>query len=95
MGATPHTPRTEHTAPSASSESAAASSRRSPVRAWTRWLVRRVLLALATAVALAHILSLSIFERADLQASHTLGGLTAVLIVVALSSPKATAWTDR
>ncbi|WP_286966592.1 MULTISPECIES: ABC transporter permease [Arsenicicoccus] len=53
MGATPHTPhtpRTEHTAPSASasSESAAASSRRSPVRAWTRWLVRRVLLALAS-----------------------------------------------
>ncbi len=57
-------------------------------------VVRRVLLAIAAFVALTHIGGLT-YDAADLRTAHTLSALGAILMLVALSSPKATEWTAR
>lgn len=56
---------------------------------------RRVLLGIAVLVALTHIGGLTLHETTDLQVGHTVGALVAIVMLVGLSSPSATAWTTR
>lgn len=56
---------------------------------------RRVLLALTALVALTHVGGLALVSDTGPQAGHALGATVAILMLVALSSPKATAWTTR
>lgn len=60
-----------------------------------RALARRVLLAVAVLVAVTHLVGLSVAGVQDLQTSHILGAMAAILFTVALSSPKAGEWTTR
>ncbi len=57
-------------------------------------LARRVLLAIAAVVGLSHIGGL-FYDATDLRSGHALGAMVAILVLVALSSPKATEWTTR
>ncbi len=57
-------------------------------------VARRVLLASAAFVAATHIRGVRL-DAEDLQRSHAWGALVAILVLVALSSPKATEWTSR
>ncbi|MEP7161446.1 MAG: LssY C-terminal domain-containing protein [Dermatophilaceae bacterium] len=57
-------------------------------------LARRVLLAAAALVGLTHIGGL-VYDSTDLQSGHALAAMVAILVLVALSSPKATEWTTR
>lgn len=53
---------------------------------------RRVLLAVAAVVGLTHMGGL-FYDSTDLQSGHTLGAMVAILVLMALSSPKVTEWT--
>ena len=55
---------------------------------------RRVLLAVAAVVALSHIGSLALTASVDPDGGHVLGAMVAILMLVALSSPRATEWTS-
>lgn len=57
-------------------------------------LARRVLLAVAAFVGLTHLGGL-VYDSTVLQSGHALGAMVAILVLVALSSPKATDWTTR
>ena len=57
-------------------------------------LARRVLLAVAAVVAMSHISSLTLAGPSDPVGGHVLGAMVAILMLVALSSPKATEWTS-
>ncbi len=56
-------------------------------------LARRVLLAISAFVAVTHIGGL-VYDAAGLRTGHALSAMGAILILVALSSPKVTEWTD-
>lgn len=56
-------------------------------------LARQGLLAVAAVVALSQIGGLALTDLHGLQAGHAWGATTAILVVVALSSPRATEWT--
>lgn len=53
---------------------------------------RRVLLAVSALVAATHISALT-YDAADLNTGHALGAMVAILVLVALSSPRSTEWT--
>ncbi len=55
-------------------------------------LARRVLLVMSAFVGITHIGALA-YDAADLRTGHTLGAMVAILMLIALSSPKATEWT--
>lgn len=57
-------------------------------------LARRVLLAVAAFVGLTHVGGL-VYDSTNLQSGHALGAMVAILVLVGLSSPKATEWTTR
>ncbi len=56
-------------------------------------LARRLLLAVAALVALSHIGSLAVTDGAA-SVGHVLGAMIAILMLVAMSSPRATDWTS-
>ncbi len=58
-------------------------------------LARQVLLAVAAVVALSHVGGLVLTDLRGLQAGHAWGATAAILVLVALSSPRATEWTAR
>ncbi|MDN5894974.1 MAG: LssY C-terminal domain-containing protein [Nocardioides sp.] len=58
-------------------------------------VARRVLLAVSAFVTVSHISGLALTADSGLDAGHTLGAMVAILMLVALSSPKATDWTTR
>ncbi len=55
-------------------------------------LARRVLLAVSAFVGVTHLGGLA-YDAADLRTGHALGAMVAILVLVALSSPRATEWT--
>ncbi len=57
-------------------------------------VARRTLLAIAAFVTVTHIGGLTL-DSVDLQGGHALGAIVAILILIALSSPKATTWTSE
>lgn len=58
-------------------------------------LARRVLLAITAIVALGHVGGLGLVDARGLETGHALGATVAILMLVALSSPRATEWTTR
>lgn len=56
-------------------------------------MARRILLGISAFAAATHLSGLAITDSAGLEAGHTLGAMVAILMLVALSSPKATDWT--
>lgn len=54
---------------------------------------RRVLLAVSAVVAITHISGLT-YDAVDLLTGHALGAMVAILVLVALSSPRSTEWTS-
>lgn len=56
---------------------------------------RRVLLGISAFAAATHLSGLALTDSSGLEAGHTLGSMVAILMLVALSSPKATDWTTR
>ncbi|MGH3503822.1 MAG: LssY C-terminal domain-containing protein [Nocardioidaceae bacterium] len=58
-------------------------------------LARRVLLAVTAVVALGHVGGLGLADARGLETGHALGATVAILMLVALSSPRATEWTTR
>ena len=55
-------------------------------------VARRVLLAISAFVAMTHISGLA-YDATDLRTGHALGAMITILMLVALSSPRATEWT--